>query len=109
MAPICIVETRANLPASIGTARPVLKRQSKRGYTMKQHTKMNCRISIDRIKSAVQHYRANAFEPYPLRDFISMFGEVYSAHFIREFCHCKDGMVRVRRLGTFGRWSDSID
>ena len=75
---------------------------------MRQHTKMNCRVSIDRIKTAVRHYRSNAFEPCSLRDFISMFGEVYSAHFIREFCHCKDGMVRVRRIDTFGRWSDSI-
>lgn len=75
---------------------------------MSQHAKLNCRISIDRIKSAVTHYYANAFEPYTLRNWLSMFGEVYSAHFAREFCLCKDGMVRIRRMDTFGHWSDSM-
>ena len=69
---------------------------------------MNCSISIGRLTRAVQFYRASAYEPFSLHEWISLFGEVYSAHFIREFCLCKDGMVRVRRLSTFGKYTDSF-
>jgi hypothetical protein len=70
---------------------------------------MTCRDSIDAIKRAVNHYRSNAFEPYSLTEWVNRFGKVYSAHFVREFCLCKDGMVRVRRLSTFGKWVDSFN
>ena len=70
--------------------------------------KMNCAISIERMKRAVRHYRDTAFEPLTLNNWILQFGEVYSAHFVREFCLCKDGMVRVRRLPSFGKWADSV-
>ena len=70
--------------------------------------RMTCSISIERLTRAVQFYRASAYEPFSLREWISRFGEVYSAHFAREFCLCKDGMVRVRRLSTFGKYVDSF-
>ena len=70
--------------------------------------KLNCAVSIERMQRAVESYRNSAFEPHTLREWISRFDEVYSAHFVREFCLCKDGMVRVRRLDTFGRYTDSF-
>jgi hypothetical protein len=75
---------------------------------MTHKVKMNCSISAKRIHGAVSHYRSNAFEPCTLREWIAKFGEVYSAHFVREFCLCKDGMVRVRRVSTFGKWADEF-
>jgi hypothetical protein len=77
--------------------------------TMKtQAKKINCTISIERMKRAVRHYRGAAYEPFTLNNWVLQFGEVYSAHFVREFCLCKDGMVRVRRLSSFGKWADSV-
>ena len=73
-----------------------------------QAKKMNCAVSIERMKHAVRHYRDNAGDPFTLNSWMSQFGEVYSAHFVREFCLCKDGMVRVRRLPSFGKWADSV-
>ncbi len=74
----------------------------------RKYTKLNCSVSAERIQRAVSHYRTNAYEPYTLSQWLSMFGEVYSAHFMREFALCRDGMVRVRRLATFGAWADSF-
>ena len=62
---------------------------------MKTTARMTCHTSIETMARAVAHYRANAFEPFTLREWISHFGEVYTAHFVREFCLCKDGMVRM--------------
>lgn len=70
--------------------------------------KMTCAKSIERLKRAVSSYRQSAFEPVTLNEWIQRYGTVYSAHFVREFCLCKDGMVRVRRLATFGRYADSV-
>lgn len=70
--------------------------------------KLNCNVSAERMRRAVAHYRANAYEPQSRQEWVRQFGEVYSAHFVREFCLCKDGMVRVRRLSTFGKWTDSF-
>ena len=69
--------------------------------------KMTCAQSIARMQSAVNSYRSRAYEPVTLHEFIALYGEVYSAHFVREFALCKDGMVRVRRLASFGKWADS--
>ncbi len=69
---------------------------------------MNCHESIQRTKRAVKAYRDSAHEPMTMNQWIARFGAVYTVHFAREFCLCKDGMVRARRLSSFGKWADSI-
>jgi hypothetical protein len=73
---------------------------------MNSKLKLNCHRSAERVSFAVNHYKSHAYEPYKLSEWVSLFGEVYSAHFVREFMLCNDGMVRVRRMATFGNWSD---
>lgn len=58
----------------------------------------NCASSKAAVEKAIERFRANAFEPMYLNDFVHTFGEVYAVHFTRYFVICKDKMVRVRSL-----------